>query len=70
MKKSTSHVEPNLKGGWSVRSSGSSRASRIFETQDEAVRHAKSKAAREAGTLYVHGRDGSIREKRTFEKDA
>jgi len=60
------HVEPNVKGGWSVRVAGSSRASRVFDTQAEAVDHAQALANREDGTLYVHAQDGSVRTKRDF----
>lgn len=63
------HVEPNVKGGWSVRAARASRASRIFDTRAEAVEHADALAAREEGTVYVHGKDGSIRTKRSFAKE-
>jgi len=66
VKKSSRHVEPNVKGGWSVRSSGSFRASRIFDTQAEAIAHARWIAEREESALYVHRQDGSILEKREF----
>jgi hypothetical protein len=62
------HVTP--KGGkWAVRSAGSTRAARIVETQKEAISIAKERAKREGSEMYVHGRDGRIRERSTYGKD-
>lgn len=68
MKKAT-HVVPSPKGGWSVRNSGASRASRVFGEHDAAVAYARDTARREHGDLYVHGRDGTIREKDSYRAD-
>ncbi|MFO1210534.1 MAG: DUF2188 domain-containing protein [Amaricoccus sp.] len=62
------HVVPSG-GKWSVRTSGASRASSTFTTQDEAVESARDKARQQGTELYIHGRDGRIRERRSFEKD-
>lgn len=58
------HVVPN-KGKWSVRTAGATRASGTFETQREAIASAREKAQRQGGELYIHGRDGRIRERET-----
>ena len=42
---------------------GSARAARVFDTQDAAVEYAREKAKREGTELYVHGRDGTIRQR-------
>ena len=63
------HVTPNPKGGWSVRASGATNASKIFERQAEAVAHARDVARREKSELFVHGRDGSIRERNSYGRD-
>lgn len=63
------HVVPNPTGGWSVRNSGAARASRKFETQKEAVEFARDRARKEQGELYVHGRDGRIRERNSYGAD-
>jgi hypothetical protein len=70
MSKKNLHVVANTSGGWSVRTSGASRASGIFKTQSDAVRHAKAVAKEEAGEVYIHGADGRIREKTTYGSDA
>jgi hypothetical protein len=58
------HVVPN-KGKWSVRTAGATRASGTFETQREAIASAREKARKQGSELYVHGRDGRIRERET-----
>jgi len=63
------HVVPS-QGKWTVRSSGAKRASGTFETQQEAVDDARRKARREGAELYIHGRDGRIRERSSFGDDA
>lgn len=62
------HVVP--KGGkWSIRTSGAERTSGTFKTQDEAVAVAKERARNNSTELYVHGRDGRIRERSSYGKD-
>ena len=67
--KKNQHVVPNQKGGWSVRASGATRASRSFETQADAVAHARDVAKREHVELYVHRRDGTIRDRNSYGSD-
>ncbi|MEM7075400.1 MAG: DUF2188 domain-containing protein [Pseudomonadota bacterium] len=62
------HVTPRG-GKWAVRSAGASRASRVVDTQGEAREIAREQAKRNGGELYVHGRDGRIRERNTYGKD-
>ncbi|APG47501.1 DUF2188 domain-containing protein [Phaeobacter porticola] len=62
------HVTPK-DGKWAVRSSGSSRAARVVNTQKEAIDIAREKAKRDGSELYVHGRNGRIRERSTYGKD-
>jgi hypothetical protein len=57
------HVVPTLDERWSVRKSGASRASRIFDKKADAVAYAKSQALREHSALYIHGNDGMVTEK-------
>lgn len=69
MGKRTQHVVPNRTGGWSVRASGASRATKSFDTQAAAIKHAKRLAMNERTELYIHGRDGTIKEKNSYGKD-
>lgn len=66
MSKTTKHVVPNGSGGWAVKNSGALRASKTFDTQQQAISYGKD-AARKGGTeLYIHGRDGTIKDKRSY----
>lgn len=69
MSKKGTHVVTNPNGGWSVRKSGASRASKIFGTQNEAVQYARSSAKKALGELYIHGEDGRIRERNSYGQD-
>ena len=62
MAKNDVHVVPNDKGGWSVRATGASRATRTFSTQSDALAYGKSRAKQESSGVYLHASDGSIRE--------
>jgi hypothetical protein len=67
-KKGGQHVVPSG-GKWSVRTAGAKRASGTFETQNEAIQTARDKARRQGTELYIHGRDGRIRERSSFARD-
>jgi len=62
------HVTPRA-GKWAVISSGSSRASRVVPTQSKAIEIALEQAKRSGGELYIHDRNGRIRERNTYGKD-
>ena len=62
------HVVPN-KGKWSVRKAGSSRVSGTYATQKEATEVARERARNQRTELYIHGRDGRIRERDSYGKD-
>jgi hypothetical protein len=67
--KASKHVVPSGTGGWAVKNSGATRASRTFETQQQAVTYGRD-AAKKVGTeLYIHGRDGTIKDKRSYGND-
>jgi Uncharacterized protein conserved in bacteria (DUF2188) len=63
------HVVPNPKGGWSVVRSGASRATRVFDSQQDALGFAKKLAKKESAELYVHRRDGTIQERDSYRQD-
>jgi uncharacterized protein YdaT len=69
MNKRSQHVVPNPRGGWSVKTAGASRATRVFDGQDEAIRYARDLAKRAHTELYVHRRDGTIRNKNSYGLD-
>jgi hypothetical protein len=69
MSNSQQHVVPNRDGGWAVRRSGASRASRVFPTQRDAVHYAREIARKEGAELYVHRGDGTIRDRDSYGVD-
>jgi Uncharacterized protein conserved in bacteria (DUF2188) len=62
------HVVPNG-NRWSVRSSGASKVAGTYRTQEEAENVARERAKTNGTELYIHGRDGRIRERNSFGKD-
>jgi hypothetical protein len=63
------HVTPDGGGDWQVKRSGSGRASKVFSTQQEAIAYARGVALNQQTELFVHGRNGKIREKNTYKGD-
>lgn len=69
MAKKGQHVVPSSSGGWSVKKAGSSKATKTFSTQQEAIAAATQIARTQKTELYVHGRDGRIRERNSYGND-
>lgn len=56
----TYHIVPNAGGGWDVRRGGADRASRHFDTKQQAVDRGRE-ISRNAGTEFkIHNQDGRI----------
>jgi len=68
MTKKAQHVVPNG-GKWSVRRTGAERVSGTFSTQNEAIERARNLARSQETELYIHGRDGRIRERTSYGRD-
>ena len=68
MSKKGQHVVPSM-GGWSVKKAGSARATSVHATQAEAIKAGTRIAQNQQTELYVHGRDGRIRERNSYGKD-
>ena len=70
MAKASKHVVPSPSGGgWAVKNSGAVRASKTFDTQQQAVGYAVAAAKKTGTELYIHGRDGTIKDKRSYAND-
>ncbi len=63
------HVTPSNKGQWAVRRSGADRATVKKASKKEAIRAGRTYAKEDRGSVYVHDRDGTILEKRTYNRD-
>lgn len=62
------HVTPHGEG-WQVKGAGNSRATKLFDTQAEAVEYAKVIAQNQQSELFIHKANGGIRERNTYGKD-
>lgn len=65
MPKAGQHVVPT-ESGWGVKRTGSARATSLHRTQAEAIEAATEIARNQRTELYIHGRDGRIRERNSF----
>ncbi|WP_194975555.1 DUF2188 domain-containing protein [Aquiflexum lacus] len=55
--------------GWAVRGAGNDRVTRVTETQREAIQIAREIAQNQESELFIHGRNGRIRERDSFGND-
>lgn len=68
MAKDTRHVVPSTSGGWSVRKQGASRATKNFARQDDAVQYGKELARKDGSDVFVHGKNGMVRDHTSYKK--
>lgn len=68
-KKKSQHVVPHPDGGWSVKKGGSTRATRRFDTQEDAISYGREISKNQQAELYIHRRDGMIRKKNSYGND-
>lgn len=69
MASKSQHVVPR-DGKWAVRRTGSDRVTKKFDTQREAIARGREIARNQATELYIHGRDGRIRDRESYEHDS
>ncbi len=69
MAEKSQHVIKSSDGRWSVRRSGASRSSRTFAKQRDALSYARTIAKKGGSDLYIHNRDGTIREVDSYSHD-
>lgn len=62
------HVVPH-DDGWAVRGAGSERATSVHDTQREAIDVGRKIAQNQHTELFIHGRDGRIRERDSHGRD-
>jgi hypothetical protein len=60
------HITRTGNGQWQAKKEGSQRASSITGTQAKAVTDAIRIAKREGTEVFIHGRNGKIRERNTY----
>ena len=62
------HVVPK-DGRWGVRGEGNSRLTSTFNTQAEAIERAREISRNQQSELFIHGRNGRIRERDSYGND-
>lgn len=67
--KNGQHVVP-ANGDWAVKKANSERATKIFDSQKDAIDYARKVAMNQQVELSIHGRNGRIREKNSYGKDS
>jgi hypothetical protein len=63
------HVVPRPDGRWAVERGKAERASKVTETQKQAIAAGKKIAERTRDELLIHGENGRIREKNSYGND-
>lgn len=64
--KKDQHVARSADGNWAVRSTGSERASKVFQTKELAVNYARTIARNSSTGVYIHGEDGRVLSKDSY----
>jgi len=65
MEKKSNHVIPS-QGGWAVKKTGSTRASRTFDTRDKAIEYGRNLSQSEKSELFIHQQNGMILERSSY----
>lgn len=60
------HVVPHEEG-WAVRGEGNKRISSKHRKQETAIRKARAQAKRYKSNVVIHGRDGRIRDRMSYD---
>lgn len=63
------HVVPTERNGWAVEVEGTDGATSHYPSQEEAIAAGTQKAKQDKVELFIHGRDGQIRERNSFGHD-
>lgn len=56
--------------GWAVKGAGNEKATRVAETQKEAIEIAKQIAKNQHAEMLIQGRNGRIRDKSSYGNDS
>lgn len=66
--KNSIHVTPH-ENGWQVKKAGNSKATKVCSTQKECIEYGTKQAKRAGAELFIHNKEGRIREKNSFGND-
>jgi len=62
------HITPH-KNGWQVKKAGSSKAIKVCTTQKECIIYGTQKAKQTGAELFIHNKQGKIRERNSYGND-
>lgn len=68
MRKRTLHVVP-LAAGWAVRGEGSQKINLLSMSKSYAISYGKKIARSQKSELIIHGRNGRIQRRKSYEKN-
>lgn len=68
MSKKNQHVVPSGKN-WAIKGAGNSKATKIVSTQKEASKIAREISINQGSEMFIHKRNGQIRERNTYGRD-
>ena len=69
MPKTSHHVVPDPDGGWNLKRGGALRATKHFDTKDDAVAFGRRVSLNQQSEFVVHRRDGTIQRKDSHGRD-
>jgi hypothetical protein len=62
-------VTPRADGTWQHKADGNTKATKITQTQQEAVQSAVKVAKKQGGEVVIQGKDGKIQSKDSYGRD-
>lgn len=62
------HVVPH-NGEWAIKGAGNGKATKVVETQKEAIKIAREISINQESEMFIHGKNGQIRERNTYGVD-
>lgn len=62
------HVVP-VGDGWGIKGEGNQKYTGLYDTQEEAINHAKPIAQNQKSELFIHRENGQIRERNSYGND-
>lgn len=68
MSKKNQHVVPHG-NNWAVKGAGNQKATSIHSTQSGAAKEAREIAQNQKSEMFIHGKNGQIRERNTYGND-
>jgi len=62
------HIVPH-RDGWAVQGESASKPTQVFSTQQEAINKGRDIAINQQSELFIHNREGEIRQRNSYGND-